>query len=196
MASPRVKEKPRSRKTGHPDYAARPAQSKPSRTSASEEIISEIERQLGSDSIDNIYKDSVLTGRTRRYELHAPAKESSVEIIHTLLGIELKMNKRRLICPDLATSRYLAVFARIGCDSVAIPYDITKISLVADKLESSWHQMCLLVEHLARDRSERLRSLVRRRLISDLRVKIVSLGSGENYPDFPAPRRRRPTQNR
>ena len=165
---------------------------KPPRLSLGEEILAEIARQLGEDSIQNIYEQHVLSGRTRRYELRAVGKADEVEIIHTLLGIELKIGKRRLICPDLASARYLAVFARVGCDSVAMPYDITKISFVADKLESSWHQMCLLVEHLARDRGARSRSLIKRRVISDLRVKIAELGAGKDYPEFPAPMRRKP----
>ncbi|MGH9761272.1 MAG: hypothetical protein ACREDR_18160 [Blastocatellia bacterium] len=165
---------------------------KPARPSLGEEILAEIGRQLGENAIQNIYEQHVLSGRTRRYELRAVGKADEVEIIHTLLGIELKIGKRRLICPDLASARYLAVFARAGCDSVAMPYDITKISFVADKLESSWHQMCLLVEHLARDRSARSRSLIKRRVISDLRVKIAELGAGKDYPDFPAPSRRKP----
>ena len=53
-----------------------------------------------------------------------------------MLGIELKVANRRLLCPDLATARYLSVFARLGCDVIAVPYDITQISRIADELES------------------------------------------------------------
>jgi hypothetical protein len=122
--------------------------------------------------------------RTRRYELKAPVKPQTVEVIHTLLGIELKVGKRRLLCPDLATARYLSVFARLGLEAVAVPYDITQISRIADELESSWYRMLTLIEHLTAGRSARLRGLVRSRLIADLRTEISELGAGKAIPDF------------
>ncbi|HXG67163.1 MAG TPA: hypothetical protein VNO70_18820 [Blastocatellia bacterium] len=149
-----------------------------------EDIVAEIERQLGPQAIDGIYRERVLSQRTRRYELQAPAKASGVEVLHTLLGIELKVGNRRLLCPDLATARYLAVFARIGCDAVAVPYDISHISRIADELESAWHRMLLLVEHMTAGRSERLRALVRRRLLADLRENILKVGAGGKFPKF------------
>ena len=49
-------------------------------------------------------------------------------------------------------SLYLQVFARIGCQEVAIPYDITKISTIADDLESSWQKILLLFESETKDK--------------------------------------------
>jgi len=109
------------------------------------------------------------------------------------LGIELKVGNRRLLCPDLATARYLSVFARLGCSVIAVPYDITKISWIADELESSWHRMMLLIDHLTEGRSERLRALVTRRLISEARAEIESLGPGSRFPEFNQPTRQRRT---
>jgi hypothetical protein len=157
-----------------------------------EDIALEVVQQLGDFTLTSIYRDKIRPQRTRQYELHSPAKKSSVEVLHTLLGIELKVGNRRLLCPDLATARYLAVFARLGCDAVAIPYDITQISWVADELESSWHRMMLLVEHLTEGRSPRLRAMVRRRLIADTRAAITSLGSGSKFPEFNQQARKRP----
>jgi hypothetical protein len=105
-------------------------------------------------------------------------------VLHTLLGIELKIGNRRLLCPDLATARYLSIFARLGCDGVAVPYDITHISRIADELESAWHRMMLLVDHFTSGRSKRLSALVRRRLIADARDQINRLGAGSKYPQF------------
>jgi hypothetical protein len=96
----------------------------------------------------------------------------------------LKVGKRRLLCPDLATARYLAVFARLGVEAVAVPYDITQISRVADELESSWFRMLTLAEHLTAGRSARLRGLVRARLVADLRAEIARLGAGKAVPEF------------
>src|SRR5215216_5256921 len=155
---------------------------KSARAVKGEDIAAEISRQLGDQSIAAVYRDRILSQRTRQYELHAPAKKSPVEVLHTLLGIELKIANRRLLCPDLATARYLSVFARLGCDVIAVPYDITQVSRLADELESSWHRTMLLVEHFTAGRSERLRIIVRRRLLEDARSQIAQLGAGTKFP--------------
>jgi hypothetical protein len=157
---------------------------KSARSIKAEDIAAEVNRHLGEMAIEAIYRDRILGQRTRQYHLRAASKNSRVEVLHTLLGIELKIANRRLLCPDLATARYLAVFARLGCDLIAVPYDITQISRIADELESSWHRMMLLIEHLTTDRSTRLRTLVRRRLLDDTRAKIGELGAGERFPQF------------
>jgi len=155
-----------------------------------EDIAAEVNRQLGDVSIPAIYRDKIRPQRTRQYELRATAKRPAVEVLHTLLGIELKVGNRRLLCPDLATARYLSVFARLGCDLIAVPYDITQISWIADELESSWHRMMLLIDHWTEGRSERLRAMVRRRLISEARTAIDSTGAGSRFPEFNQPARR------
>src|ERR1051325_8638964 len=120
---------------------------KSARTVRAEDIAAEIERQMGDLAIDALYRKRILSQRTRQYELKAGIKSSPVEVLHTLLGIELKIANRRLLCPDLATARYLSVFARLGCETIALPYDITQISRIADELESSWHRMIVLLDH-------------------------------------------------
>lgn len=157
-----------------------------------EDIAAEVAQQLGDLCITTIYRDKIRSQRTRQYELRAPTRKSSVDVLHTLLGIELKIGNRRLLCPDLATARYLSVFARLGCEVIAVPYDITQISVIADELEASWHRMILLINHLTDGRSERLRGLVRRRLIADNRSTIASLGAGSKFPEFNSPTRQRP----
>ena len=147
-------------------------------------IAAEVERLLGEQQIAMLYRDRILPMRTRKYELKAPPKPTYVEVLHTLLGIELKIGKRRLLCPDLATARYLAVFARLGLEAVAVPYDITQISRLADEFESAWFRMLTLAEHLTAGRSLRLRSLVRSYLISNQRSEIISLGAGAVRPEF------------
>ena len=112
------------------------------------------------------------------------ATRAKPEIHHTLLGIELKVGRRRMLCPDLATARYLAVFARLGCHQVAIPYDITKISQVADELERSWHRMLLLSDKLAADRSSAFRARLRRALIAKVQAEIEQAGAGARIPEF------------
>src|SRR5215471_18467132 len=143
-----------------------PTPKQQSRAVRVEETADEVKRQLGDQLISVIYRDRVRAIRTRSYRLDAPAKKTDVEIMHTLLGVELKIGKRRLLCPDLAMARYLSVFARLGVTEVATPYDITQVSRLADDLESSWHRMLALVEHLAVEQSARSRDRILALLIA------------------------------
>jgi hypothetical protein len=153
-------------------------------------IVEETRRLLGFRSIDAIYRNGILTERTRQYEIATtPPNAARIEIIHTLLGIELKIGNRRLLCPDLATARYLSVLARLGCQVVAVPYDITRVSRLADELESSWHRTVLIIDALTRNRSQRMRSLVLRRMVDFFRAEIASAGAGPAYPEFARPAR-------
>ncbi|MEO7672752.1 MAG: hypothetical protein ABIU09_01575, partial [Pyrinomonadaceae bacterium] len=78
------------------------------------EIGAQTHEALGDNWIPGIYRQKVRTQRTRSFTMDVPERENAAEILHTLLGIELKVGKRRFSCPDLATARYLRVFARIG----------------------------------------------------------------------------------
>lgn len=148
------------------------------------ELIAEIEEAMGEQLISTIYRDRVRSLRTRSYRLEASTRTVEVAILHTLLGIELKIGKRRLACPDLATARYLSVFARLGVAETAVPYDITQISRLADELESSWYRMLMLAEHLTGARSQHLRNRVRARLIAAQRSAVSALGAGPAIPQF------------
>src|SRR6185312_11758358 len=121
--------------------------------------------------------------RTRAYAFEQIKPRARIEIQHTLLGVELKIGSRRLLCPDLATARYLSVFARIGCAEVAVPYDITKISQLADELESSWHRMLLLVDHYTKGASTAMRARVTGLLRDEIRKEIFELGAGAAMPE-------------
>src|SRR4028118_1936773 len=119
-------------------------QEQSSRTS--NQIIAELKETLGEDWLPHVYQNKVRVLRTRSHALNVPSKENKTEILHTLLGVELKIRRQRISTPDLATARFLQVFARIGVQAVAIPYDITKISVLADELESTWQRLWLLLE--------------------------------------------------
>ena len=131
----------------------------------------------------NIYR-AVLKLRTRAFSFPDIQRGATVSIQHTLLGVELKIGRHRILCPDLATARYLQVFSRLDCREVAVPYDITKISRIADELESSWHRMILLVDHLASDRSDRFRARLRALLFANIRKEIIDAGAGRRIPEF------------
>ena len=143
-----------------------------------------IERELGDSWLPQIYRERILKLRTRAYDFPTHAKNAKAEIHRTLLGIELKVGRKRLLCPDLATARYLAVFARIGCRAVAIPYDITKISQVADDLENSWHRMLLTSDRLTVDCSAPFRTRIQCQLIGKVRDEIETAGAGPRIPEF------------
>ena len=149
-----------------------------------EDYAKKIQQQLGETWLPRIYRERIRKLRTRAYHFDKPSASASVTIQHTLLGVELKIGRRRLLCPDLATARYLSVFARIGCSDVAVPYDITKISHLADELESSWYRMLLLVEQEARAESARIKGRLRGLLLAKIRAEIVEAGAGTRVPEF------------
>ena len=137
---------------------------------------------LGGLWIPHVYRDKVRSKRTRSFALNILAKENTPEIFHTLLGIELKVGKLRIATPDLATARYLSVCARLGCREVAVPYDISTISGIADELETGWQRMNLMLQ----GSTTRTRNLA----IKTIREEVAELGAGDSMPEFNTPTRR------
>ena len=148
------------------------------------DITAEIKASLADKWLPNIYESKVRSQRTRSLHIDIPARENSPEIQYTLLGIELKVGKRRFACPDLATARYMRVFARIGVHDFAIPYDITKISALADELETSWQRAILLVDEVTRKELDKTKKLEKNKLIKAIRNEIETIGAGATMPDF------------
>lgn len=138
---------------------------------------------LGPIWIPQIYEETIRPMRTRSYELNFPERENVPEILHTLLGIELKVGKTRIACPDLATARYLAVFARIGCRSIAVPYDITKLSALADEFETAWHRLKLVFESASANRPEP-NTRAWSALVRSVRLDLNTIGAGMKMPLF------------
>ena len=149
-----------------------------------EESVRKIQEQLGDTWIPRIYRERILKLRTRSYHFETATPAVRVVIQHTLLGVELKIGRKRLLCPDLATARYLSVYARLGCKDVAVPYDITKISQLADELESSWYRMLLLVEQEAKAWSASFKGRLRGLLLAKIRTEILEAGPGTRVPEF------------
>ncbi len=150
-----------------------------------------VKSDMAASWLPELYRDQVLKSRTRSYQFPASSRNPNVEIHHTLLGIELKIGRKRMLCPDLATARYLSVFARLGCRAVAIPYDITRISFIADVLESSWHRMLLICDRLTMDRSTAFRTRIQRQIIGKVREEIETAGAGPRIPRFKQSTRQR-----
>src|SRR5437588_2988169 len=162
------------------------------RPASVESLVAEVKERMGEEWPPRIYRERVLAMRTRSHGVPAPVKNAGVEILHTLLGIELKVGRRRISCPDLATARYLSVFARAGVAEVAVPYDITKISRLADELESAWQRMILLAEHFTRERVATFRSRVRTAAAREAAREIEEAGAGTPVPQFNQNTRQRP----
>ncbi len=148
-------------------------------------LADKIKEQLASEWFTEIYKNKIRPLRTRSYKMPIPEKENKTEIQHTLLGIELKVGKLRLSCPDLSTARYLQIFARLGINEVAIPYEITKISHCADELESSWQKTLLSLEHELKNTNPKLKSKIKAELIKIIRDEVKQIGAGPKIPEFP-----------
>jgi hypothetical protein len=78
----------------------------------------------------------------------------------------------------------MRVFARLGCREFAVPYDITKISTIADELETAWQRSILFLETNSVDeRPDRYRRR-RSQLVKATRSAIVQAGPGEKMPEF------------
>ncbi|HEY9282795.1 MAG TPA: hypothetical protein VIP46_05025 [Pyrinomonadaceae bacterium] len=149
------------------------------------DLAAEVKSELGGEWLPALYRERVRTLRTRSFQLPAVSKGASdVEVQHTLLGVELRVGRRRVSCPDLATARYLAVFARAGCPEVAVPYDITKISRLADELERAWQRTVLLADHVAARRAQAFRTRLKKFIVEAARAEIAAEGAGAAVPAF------------
>jgi hypothetical protein len=157
-----------------------------------EGLVAEVRERLGEEWPPRLYRERILATRTRSHGVPAAAKNATVEVQHTLLGIELKVGRRRVSCPDFATARYLSVFARAGVSEVAVPYDITKISHLADELESAWHRTLLLAEHLTKGRAAAFRTRVRTATMKEIKRELEEAGAGAAVPQFNQNTRQRP----
>ena len=148
------------------------------------DVAVEIKKQLNAEWLPELYRAKVRSQRTRAHRLEIPEKENRALIQHTLLGVELKVGNQRFSCPDLSTARYLQVFARLGCQAVAVPYDITKISTLADELESSWQKILLFFEKSAEGKNASVKGRMRSGLIREMRREIDEIGAGTLMPEF------------
>jgi hypothetical protein len=78
----------------------------------------------------------------------------------------------------------LSVLARAGCKDVAVPYDITKISHLADELESSWFRMLLLVDEETKGGSSKTKTRLLGLLFATIQAEVAEAGAGKRIPEF------------
>lgn len=152
---------------------------------------SQIRDALADLWIPSIYALTVKTQRTRSYSLDIAEKEHGADVLYTLLGFELKVGNKRFACPDLATARYLLIFARLGCREFAVPYDITRISSVADEMETAWQHFLLCIDAGVQKTSPQSLGRIRAALVRAMREEINSIGAGEAMPVFKQSTRQR-----
>jgi hypothetical protein len=164
------------------DDVALPA--KPIKRGSAAHFAAEIKETLGEEWLPRIYRERILTLRTRSHHLSIPSKTALIEVQHTLLGVELKIGRWRGLCPDLATARYLSIFARARCPDVAVPYDISLISRLAEDLEASWRRMLHLIGQVTEDRVPAFRSRLLGVLIDQISGEIQLAGAGTAIPQF------------
>lgn len=154
-------------------------------------ISDKIREELGEDWIPAIYEEKIRPLRTRSVELDIAARENFPLVLQTLLGVELKVGRKRFSCPNAETARYLLVFARAGCRKIAVPYDITTIGPSADLLASAWSKMDELIALFAADLSPQVRGRLRSGLIREIREEIEKIGAGDLMPLFNKPTKQR-----
>ncbi len=152
---------------------------------------SQLKVSLGKEWLPELYREKVRSQRTRAYRLDVPPRENAADIQYTLLGIDLKIGKRRFACPDLATARYIRLFARLGCGEFALPYDITGISAIADELEVAWQKTLLLIDEATSGKSLTRIARTRSAVIKAIRTEIIEIGAGDAMPEFNRPTRQR-----
>ncbi|MEE8160598.1 MAG: hypothetical protein V3T61_03060 [Acidobacteriota bacterium] len=112
--------------------------------------------------LSEIYSEEVLTRPTRTISL--PGLKCEPRIIYTFLGFELQAGRKRINCPDMATARYLRIFAELGMPSVETPYDPTQTARLLAELEQGLETIkeLLLAEKLDKKRHQsKLRRLYR-----------------------------------
>jgi hypothetical protein len=78
----------------------------------------------------------------------------------------------------------MLVFARLGCREFAIPYDITRISTVADELETEWQRTGLILDAHTKGLPETAYRRARSQLVKSIRAELAEIGPGEKMPEF------------
>jgi len=155
------------------------------------QAVNDIRDLLAEDWIPQIYQEQVRPLRTRSVEMELREKENFPAIQYTLLGVELKVGRVRIACPDIGTARYLAVFARFGCRKVAVPYDITKLPELGLTLEKAWERTEARVAEKTAGASPQMKGRTRASLIRRVRDEVALIGAGGLMPLFNTSTRQR-----
>jgi hypothetical protein len=96
------------------------------------------------DRICEMYARGVRGTRVRRIELLG--RKCNARIIHTLLGYELVLGRKRLTCPDMITARYLRLFGQTGMRNILIPYNPVETARILPALEAAFARLSSLIK--------------------------------------------------
>lgn len=127
------------------------------------------------EKIKKIYCEDVLSQRTRQVPLLG--RKCRPQLMVTFLGFELKLNRKRITCPDMTTARYLIIFAELGLPSVAIPYDPVQTARLLPELEEAFSRLKEL--RLEQGYSQSQHQLEVRKRYRRLRRELTSVPSRE-----------------
>lgn len=120
------------------------------------------------EALARTYRERVLRSRTRVVSLLG--RKCRPQLLHTFLGFELKMGRKRITCPDMATARYLGLFAELGMPRIHIPYDPTETGRLLDEFERPLQKIkAYLLEEKA-EKKQRQRKT--RRIYASIREKL------------------------
>ena len=135
------------------------------------EILTRLQPAFGhaGRGLTEIYRTEVLPVKTRTIRLLG--RKTPAQIIHTLLGFEVKASIKRIHCPDMVTARYLKLFTELGCRSIRLPYDPTITARLLPELEASTERLTFGVRQLFPRRRE-VQLYVIRRLYSYIRRQV------------------------
>jgi hypothetical protein len=116
--------------------------------------------------------------------MEIPERENVAAIMQTLLGVELKIGRRRIACPNLVTAQYLQIFASLGCREIAVPYDITELDKIAGVLGTARDKTLEALDSISSDMAPQHLGRLRSALFRHMRKEIRSVGAGELMPLF------------
>jgi hypothetical protein len=84
----------------------------------------------------SIAREAIRDRKTRKVKLIG--RRCIPQIYKTFLGYEIIGARKRVLCPDMTTARYLRIFAEIGLKETALPYDVTRTQEVLPELERAY----------------------------------------------------------
>lgn len=135
---------------------------------------------LPKPGLEDIYHEQVRQVRTRTVGL--AGRPGPVSVMRTLLGYEIKTGNHRKGCPDLATARYLAVFASLGLPQVEIPYNPVVTGQLLPALEAARSLLDGEIERLAPAAAGRRRHRYVRQRIYQAMMKRLLEGKPAHEP--------------
>ena len=79
-----------------------------------QEYAAQVRADLNETWLPNIYRRRVRSKATRAYQFEGLGNNARVAIQHTLLGVELKAGRRRLLCRFSTTASYVLISSPVA----------------------------------------------------------------------------------